>query len=83
MTNLNDLPRRVVVSSVSVGTVFCLLFFAYVPWFKFITAIFVASLAGVAIWEYEQFAKAKGGKLILPAMIAVGVFEVLSFLLNF
>jgi len=83
MTKLSDLPRRMLVSSISILAVFCFIFFAYIPWFQYITAAFVAALTGVAIWEYEQFAKAKGGKLILPAMIAVGVMQVLSFFIPF
>ena len=42
----------------------------------------MAALAGIAIWEYEQFAKAKGGRMILPGLIILTVTEVLSFFIS-
>jgi len=44
-----------------------------------VVAAVVAALTGIAIWEYEQFVKAKGGRMILPALIAIGVVQVASF----
>src|SRR3990167_9585153 len=79
MTNLSDLPRRTSISSIFVAAVACLLLFAYLPWFQYVTAAVIMTLTGIAIWEYGQFAKAKGGKLVLPVLIAVGVIQVLSF----
>lgn len=76
---MKDLSRRLAVSSVVIFIVVCLLFFAYQSVFKYIVALSVAALAGVAMWEYEQFAKAKGGQMILPALIGMTVCEVLAF----
>lgn len=49
---------------------------------KYVVAGFVSALTGVAIWEYEQFAKAKGGRMIMPALILLSIAQVLSFFLS-
>lgn len=79
---MSDLSRRVIVSSITVALVVCLIVFAFHPVFRFFVAAFVALLAGIAIWEYEQFVKAKGGRMILPALILLSIFEVFSFFLS-
>jgi len=76
---LNDIAKRTVVSLISIAAVACLLIFAFNPWFRYIVALVVALLACIAIWEYGQFAKAKGGQMILPALILVSACQVLSF----
>lgn len=58
-----------------------LIFFAHHPWFRYVVAAAVALFTAVAIWEYEQFAKAKGGRMILPALILLAMGEVCSFFL--
>lgn len=77
-----DLYRRLVVSSITIVVVFSLIVFAFHPMLKYIVAGFVAVLTGVAIWEYEQFAKAKGGRMIMPALIVLSIAQVLSFFLS-
>ena len=76
---MKDLSRRLAVSSIVILIVICFLVFAYQSIFQYIVAISVAALAGVAIWEYEKFVKAKGGQMILPALIAIAGCEVLAF----
>ena len=76
---LKDLSRRLVVSSISIVVLVCLLVFAYQSIFQYVVIGLVALLTAVAIWEYEQFAKAKGGQMIFPALVAITVLEVLSF----
>lgn len=78
---MKDLYRRIIVSAISIAIVICLLLFAYNSIFQYVVAACVALLAGVASWEYEQFAKAKGGQMIMPALIILTVAEVLSFFL--
>lgn len=56
-----------------------LLLFAFHPLFQYVVAAFVAALAAIAIWEYEKFAKAKGGRMIMPVLIGLTIAEVLSF----
>jgi phosphatidate cytidylyltransferase len=76
---MKDFSRRLAVSSISIAIVICLLVFAYQSFFQYVVAMCIALIAAVAIWEYEQFAKAKGGQMILPALILITVLEVLSF----
>lgn len=76
---LNDLARRTAASIVSIAATACLLIFAFNPWFRYIVAFVVALLTCVAIWEYGQFTKAKGGRMILPILILVSACQVLSF----
>jgi phosphatidate cytidylyltransferase len=76
---VSDLYRRLVVSTISIAIVVCLLLFAFNPIFQYVVAAVVAGLAGIAIWEYEQFAKAKGGRMILPALVILTIVEVSSF----
>ena len=78
---MKDLSRRFAVSTVSITAVVCLLIFAFNFWFQYVLALFVAALTAIAIWEYEQFAKAKGGRMIFPFLLAVTMAEVLSFFL--
>lgn len=76
---MKDLFKRTVASVISIAATACLIVFSDLPWFQFIVAAVVAALSGIAIWEYEQFVKAKGGRMILPALILIGVIQVLSF----
>lgn len=76
---MNDFFRRLVVSSISIAIVVCLLVFAYQPVFQYVVAGLVSILAAVAIWEYEQFVKAKGGRMIMPALIFLTFVECFSF----
>jgi phosphatidate cytidylyltransferase len=76
---LQDFVRRSVASVISIVVVCGLLFFADLAFVRYLVLATVAGLTGVAIWEYEQFAKAKGGKTILPVLIMIGVFQVISF----
>jgi len=69
-------------SAVTIASVAALVVFSDVPWFQFVVAAFTAVLAGIAIWEYEQFVKAKGGRMILPALIAICAVQVLSFFIS-
>ena len=76
---MNDLSRRIGVAAVSIAIVVVLLLFAFNSWFQYVVAAVVALLTCVAIWEYEQFAKAKGGQMILPVLLFFTFLEALSF----
>lgn len=78
---MRDLYRRIIVSAVVIPVVICLLLLAHQSILQYAVVACIALLAGVAIWEYEQFAKAKGGQMIMPALIVLTVGEVLSFFL--
>jgi phosphatidate cytidylyltransferase len=79
---MKDLAKRTVTSIISIAIVACLIAFSNLFWFQFIVAAVIAALSGIAIWEYEQFVKAKGGRTILPALISIGVIQVLSFFVS-
>jgi phosphatidate cytidylyltransferase len=76
---VKDLKRRLCVSSLSIAVVVLLLIFAYQSIFQYIAIGLVALLTVVAVWEYEQFVKAKGGRMIFPALVAITILEVISF----
>jgi phosphatidate cytidylyltransferase len=76
---VKDLRRRLIVSSISIVIITCILLFATQSVVQYAVAGLIAILTAVAIWEYEQFAKAKGGQLILPVLLGITVAEVLSF----
>ena len=76
---MKDLKRRLCVSSLSIAVVVLLLVFAYQSIFQYVAIGLVALLTVVAVWEYEQFVKAKGGRMIFPALIVITVLEVISF----
>jgi phosphatidate cytidylyltransferase len=78
---MKDLGRRLVVSSISIGCVFCLIFFSMSLWMQHLIPLIIAGLSALAIWEYEQFARAKGVKMIRPAMMAFAFLQTLSFFL--
>ncbi len=79
MLSRTDLFRRLGVSSIVVLAVVGLVAFAHLPWFQFLVAAVVAGLSAIAVWEYDQFAKAKGGHVVFPALVVLTVAEVLSF----
>lgn len=68
-----------IVASITGLIVVSLIVFALHPLFQYVVASSVAALAGIAIWEYERFAEAKGGKMITPVLIFFTVCEVLAF----
>ena len=68
-------------SSLSIAVVVLLLVFAYQSIFQYVAIGLVALLTVVAVWEYEQFVKAKGGRMIFSgaATVKFTVLEVVSF----
>lgn len=77
--NLGDLNRRLVVSTVALLVIAFLMIFSENVLVKSLLVLLVAGLAGVGVWEYGQFAKAKSLKPALVAMIIVAVCEVFAF----
>ena len=76
---MKDLSKRFVISLFTVPIVIALLIFALNPWLQYCVTLAIALLTCVAVWEYEQFVKAKGGRLLLPAILLFTLLEVLSF----
>lgn len=78
---MKDLSKRFLLSLVTIPTMICLVVFSLNFWFQYIVVLTFALLACVAVWEYEQFVKAKGGRLVLPAILLFTFLEVISFFL--
>lgn len=76
---MKDLTRRTVVSLVLVSLLVFLIAFAFNPLFQYVVSATVAILTGIAVWEYGQLAVAKGGRMVLPVLIAAAIAQVLSF----
>lgn len=76
---MKDLRRRLIISSISVAGVVGVLSLTYHPWLQYAVVSLIAFMAAIAIWEYEQFAKAKGGQMIFPALVAITVLETAAF----
>lgn len=77
--NLADLNRRLVVSTVALLVIAFLMVFSGNVLVKSLLVLLVAGLAGVGVWEYGQFARAKSLKPALVSMIIVAVCEVFAF----
>jgi phosphatidate cytidylyltransferase len=78
---VSDLYRRVVVSSISISILILLFLLAYNPIFQYVIAIATAVLSAIAVWEYAQFAKVKGGHLVTEGLMVLSALEVGSFFL--
>lgn len=76
---MKDLSKRFALSLFTIPFVVCLLVFASYAWVSYFVTLFVATITCVAVWEYEQFVKAKGGRLLLPVLLFFTLLEVLSF----
>ncbi len=79
MIAVRDLIRRTTLATALIAGSAVLLFYAHMLWAQWLTAACVASLSAVALWEYGQFVKEKGGRFIAPALIGIGVIQTLSF----
>lgn len=76
---MKDLSKRFILSLFTIPAVVCLLIFSANAWFQYFVTLLVALITCVAVWEYEQFVKAKGGRLLLPVILLFTLLEVLSF----
>jgi phosphatidate cytidylyltransferase len=79
---VKDLLKRVVVSSIFIPILVGLLLFALDPYFQYVVVAIIALLASVAVWEYEQLAKAKGARTHSNVLIFFTIALVLSFFLS-
>lgn len=76
---MKDLSKRFVLSLIAVPALICLFMFALNPWFQYVVIAAFALLTCVAVWEYEQLAKAVGGRLALPVVLFFTLLEVIAF----
>lgn len=75
---LPDLQKRLFVSSIVIGTLLLLLIFSDRMLAKTILVLMVGLLAGVGVWEYGQFARAKELRPAVKTMVVVAVCEVFA-----
>lgn len=76
---MQDFVRRLTVSILLIPLVIVLLFFAFQPVVQYLVVLVMAVLAAVSVWEYEQLAKNKGGRMIFPFLAFATAFVVISF----
>jgi phosphatidate cytidylyltransferase len=74
--------ERLVVSSLAISTLLVLFFFVHVPFVRMFTTLLVMVLAAIALWEFVQFAKAKGWMLPSTLLIGLGMLVSGSFLFS-
>jgi phosphatidate cytidylyltransferase len=79
---LSDLKRRVLISILFACIAALLIIFSSWCFVSVLLAIAIAFMAGVAVWEYGQLAKAKHLNPALALMITVAVCEVFSFFIS-
>jgi phosphatidate cytidylyltransferase len=64
------------------GILIGLIVFALHPWVNFVLAALAGALAMVAVWEYEQLAKAKGGKMRYYALAPLTIAIISSYFIS-
>ncbi len=78
---MKDLGRRFITSAISIALVALLLFFAFHLWVSLLTAAVAATLSAIALWEYNQFAKEKGGMAKTSLLMILAACTTASFFL--
>ncbi|MES2199067.1 MAG: CDP-archaeol synthase [Chlamydiota bacterium] len=76
---LTDLHKRLVVSSIVITILAGLMIFSDHFLVKTILVLCVAAFAGIGVWEYAQFARAKQLRPAVKAMIIIATCEVFAF----
>lgn len=80
---MNDLKRRIAVSSILTPALVCLIVFAHNSWFQYVVVAAIALVTAVAIWEFAKLAASKEGNIIgLPILGVFGVLLAISFFWN-
>ncbi len=80
-----DFGRRFITSSISIALVVLILVFAFTFWVSLFTAAAAAALSAIALWEYNQFAREKGGMaktsllMILAACVTVSFYFAITW----
>ncbi len=78
---MQDFVRRLTVSVLLIPVMVCLICYAFQPLVQSIIVLLTALLASVSMWEYEQLARNKGGRVLFPFLAIVTIGEVISFVL--
>ncbi len=76
---LTDLHKRLVVSSIAIAILAGLMIFSDHFLVKTLLVLCVAAFAGIGVWEYAQFARAKQLRPAVKTMIVIAICEVFAF----
>ena len=76
---MKDLSKRFLLSLIAIPALICLFAFSQNDWFQYIVVLGSGLITCIAVWEYEQLVKAKGGNLLLPMILLFTLLEVISF----
>lgn len=76
---LTDLHKRLMVSLVAIIIITGLMIFSDFFIAKTLLVLCVAAFAGIGVWEYAQFARAKQLRPAVKAMIIIAISEVFAF----
>ena len=76
---MSDLAKRFWMGSLLIVCVGLILAWADHPWLQYVAVGSVGFFTMVALWEYQQFAKAKGSRVNTTLLLCLGAVEVLSF----
>jgi phosphatidate cytidylyltransferase len=78
---VKDFGKRLLLSLFVIPAIGCLLVFSSNSWFQYCVSLLVSLFASIAVWEYAQFVKEKGGKPLLFFLLPIAFLEVFSFFL--
>lgn len=79
LKRMADLNRRLIASTVAVLIIAILLAFSKYLLVTIALVLCVAGLVAIGVWEYVQFARAKGLHPALSVMMGIAVLEVFAF----
>lgn len=78
MRNFSDLKRRLLVSTTFIVTCALLIFFSVYPIVEILIMLIIATLSGIASWEYCNFCKAKGFRSYRRVIVTAAVLEIVA-----
>ncbi len=78
----SDLPKRLMVSCLSIALIAAIAIFAYSPIVLWLLAIGLAVMSGIGVWEYGKLSKLDGKKGFIPLLIVFGTLVIWSFCLS-
>lgn len=77
--SLKELSFRLLSASIAVGVLCLFLFFSKYIYFKWIYALFIATIGTLAIREYAKFARGKGFHVSFPLVMGASFLLIFSF----
>lgn len=75
----SDLSKRVFVATILIALLIVLFIFAFDPYLRYAIVSLAALLSGIGVWEYAQFAKAKGALPSFPVSLLCSLAVLIVF----